>query len=172
MLAHKKNRSLANILVRSRLKDPNPQSFTHLSQRPHRTDPKPKVNQDIDKLFPKGYPMKKCGARNCKICHKLKTIYNRKCKLNFPIPKWKQPLTCWHKRIVYAIKCKVCHETYVGQTIQPLRTRIARHLYNVRRQTNHHMSHHFNKICSIDDLQFLPLEKIDDHLPPERPNEI
>ena len=67
MLAYKKNKSLANILVRSKLKDPTPEIFAHLSQRPHRTDPKPKVNQDIDRLFPKGYPMKKCGVPKCKL---------------------------------------------------------------------------------------------------------
>ena len=33
-------------------------------------------------------------------------------------------LTCWSKRVIYAIKCNKCHKTYVGQTLNPLQIRM------------------------------------------------
>ena len=109
MLAFKKNPSLANKLVRSKIKTPI--QMDSETPRPHRTDPPPAVNNDIDSLFPRGMPMKKCKRKNCKLCDRMrvgKTIYNRKCHTNVIIPKHKFQLTCWSSRVVYAIKCKNC----------------------------------------------------------------
>ena len=129
MIANKKNQSMANMLVRARIKQPITVTEPHLTSRPHHTDPKPSVETQIPNLFPKPtYSMAKCKLRKCSICPKLrmcKTIFNRKCRINFPVPKYKRPLTCQDKYVVYAIKCAECHDTYIGQTVRPLRARIA-----------------------------------------------
>ena len=75
-------------------------------------------------------------------------------------------LSCNDKRVIYAIKCSECHETYIGQTMRPLRARIAQHLNCIEKKTTHHMSHHFNKSHNIKHFNFLPLEKIEDSIPP------
>ena len=165
MLAYKKNQSLANNLVRSKIKTPI--QMINETPRSHRTDPPPAVTKNFDSLFPKGIPIKKCNKRTCKLCHRMrigKTIYNRKCHLNVLIPKYKYQLTCWSSRVVYAIKCNKCHETYVGQTVNRLRDRIQRHITAITSEPTRHMSHHFNKSCNIENLQFIPLEKVDDRM--------
>ena len=112
--------------------------------------------------------MAKCKNPRCIVCPKLrltKTIHNKLCKVNVLIPKYKKPLTCTDKRVVYAIKCSECHEAYIGQTMRPLRARIAQHLNCIETKTTHHMSHHFNKSHPIKHFNFLPLEKIEDSIP-------
>ena len=81
-----------------------------------------------------------------------------------PNPKVQKTLTCEDRRVVYAVKCSECNETYVGQTLKPLRARIARHLYDIKSKTNTHMSHHFNRSHPIDKFNFVPLEKVADSL--------
>ena len=113
--------------------------------------------------------MAKCKNPRCTVCPKLrltKTIHNKLCKVNVVIPKYKKPLTCNDKRVVYAIKCSKCHEAYVGQMMRALRARIAQHLDCIETKTTHHMSHHFNKSHEIKHFNFLPLEKIEDNIPP------
>ena len=115
--------------------------------------------------------MRKCTNQRCKFCPHMritKTIYNRKCQTNFVIPKYKKTLTCEDRRVIYAIKCGQCNETYIGQTSRPLKARIAEHLYDIQNKTNTHMSHHFNKTHKIDKFNFLPLEKIDDKWPAQQ----
>ena len=58
------------------------------------------------------------------------------------------------KRVVYAVKCTECDETYLGQTTRPLRARIAQHLNSIQIKTTHHMSHHFNKSHHIKHFNF------------------
>ena len=169
MIACKKNQSLANKLVRAKIKAPLTITDPSLQPKSHRLDPPPKIQTDLPSLFPKTYPMARCNKPRCKICPKLrltKTIYNKLCKVNMVIPKYKRPLTCNDKRVVYAIKCAECHETYIGQTMRPLRARIAQHLNCIEAKTTHHMSHHFNKSHQIKHFNFLPLEKIEDSIPP------
>ena len=166
MLAHKKNKSLSNILVRSKISEPI-QLRTPQSRNTNKQDPEPEVHTNLDQILPKKTAMRKCDKKDCSICPRMrvgKTIYNRVCYINVPIPKYKIPLTCWSKRVVYAVKCANCHETYIGQTLRPLRTRITEHIDTVKRKTNHHMSHHFNKSCGLNSLQFTPLQKVDDSL--------
>lgn len=51
--------------------------------------------------------------------------------------------------------------------MRPLRARIAQHLNNIKSKTAHHMSHHFNGSHRIKHFNFVPLEKIEDSLPPK-----
>ena len=143
MIACKKNQSLANKLVRAKIKAPLTITDPSLQPKSHRLDPPPKIQTNLPSLFPKTYPMARCNKLRCKICPKLrltKTIYNKLCKVNMVIPKYKRPLTCNDKRVVYAIKCAECHETYIGQTMRPLRARIAQHLNCIEAKTTYHMS--------------------------------
>ena len=51
-------------------------------------------------------------------------------------------------------------------TMQPLRQRINRQIYIalIKKKSNYNMSLHFNRSHPLSELQFLPLEKIDDSL--------
>ena len=115
--------------------------------------------------------MKKCGRRHCQICPRMvlaSSIYSRGLHYNIRLPQHYPKLTCTTKRVVYAIKCKVHHKIYVGQTIRMLRERISEHIavtkkFTKDRTTN--MGHHFNgDDCSIQNLVFVPIDTVEEHL--------
>ena len=90
MVANKKNQSLANKLVRAKIKTPETIMDPSLQPKKHRLDPPPNIQTHLPNLFPRTYPMVKCKNSKCKICPKLrltKTIYNKLCKVNIVIPK-------------------------------------------------------------------------------------
>lgn len=79
MLAHKKNKTLANILVRSKIIGNEP-NRPLLNSRPPRRDQPPTVTLTIDNLLPKGLPMTKHNHRHCQICPRMilaSSIYSR-----------------------------------------------------------------------------------------------
>ena len=138
MIANKKNQSLANKLVRAKIKTPLTIMDPRLQSKLHRLDPPPNIQTNIPNLFPKVYTMAKCKRPRCTVCPKLRLterIYNKLCKVNVIIPRYKDHWPVM-TRVVYAVKC---HEAYVGQA------RIAQHLTKI----THHMSHHFNKSHNI-----------------------
>ena len=97
MVANKKNQSLANKLVRAKIRNPEPIPDPSLQPKTYRRDPPPNIQTHLPTLFPRAYPMAKCKNTRCKICPKLrltKTIFNKLCKVNIIIPKYKKPLTC------------------------------------------------------------------------------
>ena len=93
MIANKKNQSLANKLVRAKIKNPIQITDPYPQPKPHRLDPTPNIQTNIPSLFPKAYTMIKCKRQRCTVCPKLrlsKTIFNKLYQVNIVIPKHKK----------------------------------------------------------------------------------
>ena len=69
---YKKNKSLANFLVRAKINTPAKVTDPDLQPTEHRLDPKPTVITDLSKLLPRALPMTKCKNKNCKVCQHLR----------------------------------------------------------------------------------------------------
>ena len=68
-------------------------------------------------------------------------------------------ITCDTENTIYLIRCKKCGLTYVGQTHQPLRTRILQHLRNIRQCLNlTPLQRHFRDFCGPESFSFLGIE--------------
>ena len=66
MVANKKNQSLANKLVRAKIKTPETITDPSLQPKKHRLDPPPNIQTHLPNLFPRAYPMVKCKNSKCK----------------------------------------------------------------------------------------------------------
>ena len=84
-------------------------------------------------------PCEQIGCLACKYAHFGKTV---QAKIPYLIG---QRITCQTAYVVYVIFCQLCGIIYVGQTAQQLRTRILSHLGNIKRNSDHPISQHFNK---------------------------
>ena len=171
MIAKRKNKTLANILVRSKVTSNEPnRALTNSS--PPQSDPRPVVTANVVNLFPSAMPMRKCGQRNCSVCQRLlltHSIHVRHLKYNVLIPHQQPPMTCTTKNVVYVVKCKVHHKIYVGQTTQMVRVRINKHIATVKsfkRGLRRNIGHHFNdETCSLNNLVWTPVQVIDNSIP-------
>ena len=166
IVAPKRNQTLANILVRSKVIGNEP-NRPMTNSRPPRGNPRPIVNTDVAKLFPNRLPTKHCGRQSCTVCPRLlrtNSIHVRHLSYNVRIPDHMPPLTCTTKNVVYIIKCKKHHKAYVGQTTNMVRVRIGKHLAQTksfRRGNRTNMGHHFNDPnCSIANLVWAPIDII------------
>ena len=70
MIAKRRNKTLANILVRSKIIGNEP-NRPLANSRPPRSDPLPTVTPNVLQLFSKRKPMSRCGRRTCIVCPRL-----------------------------------------------------------------------------------------------------
>ena len=90
MIANKKNQSLANKLLKAKIKPPIQITDSSLQPKSHRLDPAPNIQIDIPSLFPKAYTMMKCKRLRCIICPKFRLKQSlTNCKVNIVIPNTK-----------------------------------------------------------------------------------
>ena len=96
------------------------------------------------KIDPHNRSTEKCG-KGCKICTSLLTSAvvknNKKPKASSKIQDYGN---CKSKNLIYAVKCKKCDMLYVGQTGEPLQTRMSKHRYDCRKRPgNCALAQHF-----------------------------
>lgn len=142
IVANKKNKNLANILVRSKVVSDRP-NRPLTNSRPPRVDPMPTVTPNVLYLFNNTKPMKRCGNNRCTVCPRLlitNSIHVRKLNYNVRLPAQTPAISCCTKRVVYVIKCKVHHKAYVGQTGNMIRVRVNQHLAKVKSFKRNNMS--------------------------------
>jgi tripartite motif-containing protein 2/3 len=73
-------------------------------------------------------------------------------------------MDCKSRNIIYLITCKKCHIQYVGETGNPLHTRMNAHRYNILNKKPTAIGIHFNSPQhSIAHLSVMPIEKLQDH---------
>ena len=72
MIANEKNPSLANKLIRAKVKTTLEIADPSLQPKSHRQDPTPAIQTYIPNLFPKAFTMNKCKRTRCTVCPKLK----------------------------------------------------------------------------------------------------
>ena len=170
MVAHKKNPSLANKLVRSKLK-----CITHeptiITRSQTRSNSQGRLNADTEQtthiqtrnLFHKRTITRPCGERNCLLCARLTDtcfILSKTHKRRHYIRYVGPTITCTTQRVVYLIRCKRCNKQYVGQTRRQLRHRISDHLKSIdNKKDNHAVPLHFRKKSPK------PNEEFDPHTP-------
>ena len=70
-------------------------------------------------------------------------------------------LNCKSKRVVYAITCLNCNQSYVAQTGRKLHQRFNEHRGTILNKKECPVSDHFNNNCpDMDYLQITPLEHV------------
>ena len=98
------------------------------------------------KIDPNNRSTEKCG-KSCKICVSLNSstvIKNN--KKPGASSKIKDFGNCKSKELIYAVRCKKCDMLYVGQTGEPLQTRMSKHRYDCRKRPgNCALAQHFHK---------------------------
>ena len=107
-------------------------------------------------LWPTG--MFLCDAPQCSVCPFADcstTFSHPSANVSYPILS---RITCTSSNVIYIVRCKVCASMYVGQTRRLLRSRIARHLHNIRsNHLNAPLYRHFRS-CGIDNFTFKGIE--------------
>ena len=116
----------------------------------------------------------KCGRRFCECCLWIKeTSYILKHERNEYDNIYRQSLiaieggiNCQSQNVIYVIECKKCEMQYVGETRCNLKTRLQRHLSDIRTRKDTSVAIHFNYDCVSDlnvaDLIIYPIEIIPD----------
>ena len=125
LVAYRRDRSLTDLLVHSRLK-PNIQSHFGTIQ---------------------------CGRRRCNTCaYVIQTRTVSFPKATYTI---QDSFTCESRNIIYAITCKRCHKAYIGETGKRLSDRFAQHLRDIRQCSVTPVATHFNDTghSGVDDVQ-------------------
>ena len=110
----------------------------------------------------------KCGDKSCTCCLYLKqTSYIG--DEEFSIDGY---MDCNSKNVVYIIECQKCNLKYVGETRNCLKTRLIRHISDIRQEKNTAVASHFNYECISDynlaDLKIYPIEFIHDQGSPHK----
>ena len=75
-------------------------------------------------------------------------------------------MNCLSKNVIYVIECKKCYIQYVGETRCAFKTRMQRHISDIRTYKNTSVARHFNDFCVRNsteaDLLIYPIEQIPD----------
>jgi hypothetical protein len=107
---------------------------------------------------------KPCGNNKCGTCRIIskdshfRSTYSKK---SFEL---KHCMDCKSRNIIYLITCQKCHIQYVGETGNPLHTRMNAHRYNILNNKPTAIGIHFNSPQhSISHLSVMPIEKLQDH---------
>ena len=85
--------------------------------------------------------MQKCGRRRCGTCNHL----HREAEITFP--KGKRSViraSCVDRNLIYALICKECSKSYIGQTGKRLGDRFMQHLRDIRDDNDKPVARHFN----------------------------
>jgi len=152
--AFSKNKSLADYLVRSKLKviDTEHPNFNNYEQNPNSRDE------------PTGFNI--CGSKRCMTCthHAIsteifKSTYTRE------IFNIKDNISCGCRNVIYLITCRKCQLQYVGETGRELRERVVDHRSAIRTHKNTPIGIHFNEEGhSLLDLSVMAIEQSDNSL--------
>ncbi|XP_070194281.1 uncharacterized protein [Littorina saxatilis] len=132
LCAFRKDRSVRDLLVRSRLRSP--------------------TNPTAPGTFP-------CSKRNCKSCPFL---HPDTClqgpRGSFTV---KRTFDCQSHNVVYAIVCLSCRQIYIGETARTLEVRFSEHLADIRHSRNRPVSLHFTAAGhSLDHVRVMALWQV------------
>ena len=108
---------------------------------------------------PSGASMK-CGNKKCECCFWIKeTSYINNSDISI-----EGRMDCNSKNVIYIIECQKCHIEYIGETQNALKSRLQRHLSDIRTDKNTSVALHFNYDCPSDynlaTLKIYPIETI------------
>jgi len=103
-----------------------------------------------------------CGSNKCLTC---KAIQNQDKFESYTHNKTYPILTnsnCNSQNLIYLITCSLCDKQYVGETSNPLRTRLNQHRSDIKTKKPTSIALHFNsEEHSYQNLQIVPIEIID-----------
>ena len=116
---------------------------------------------------PSGASMK-CSNKNCTCCLYIEeTSYIGETEI--PI---NGRMDCTSKNVIYVIECTKCNRKYVGETRKPLKTRLIRHISDIRLSKDTSVADHFNYECVSDynvaDMKIYPVEFVHDQGSPHK----
>ena len=116
---------------------------------------------------PSGAAMK-CNRKNCTCCLYMdETSYFDETEI--PI---NGRMDCTSTNVIYVIECIKCKRKYVGETQKPLKTRLLRHISDIRTYKDTSVAEHFNYECisthNVADLKIYPIEFIHDQGSPHK----
>ena len=169
-LAYRANPNLSKRLVRAKLKQYPPTTTTtttittgnNVNNSPNpatERNTNDSVNLDIKRLANLKHPatpttntfgrqgnVTRCNNHNCPLHSRLIDSTQVRSNISRRTFHTHGQATCDTPRVVYMIQCKKCGKQYVGQTAQPLKTRISKHLQAIKNK--HHpgaLQEHFRK---------------------------
>ena len=124
-----------------------------------------KYNEMGLKDAPSGASMK-CGHKFCECCLWLDEksyVHNQREGIEIEI---EGRMDCNSKNVIYVIECNRCNKLYVGETRNSLKSRLQRHISDIRTYKNTTVADHFNYECQSDynvaDMKIYPIEFIHD----------
>ena len=145
MIAYRRNKTIANSLVRARLPGEAPPTTDRI---PH------KLPHIVRTVTP-------CNHSQCKTCPILlqrNVQASRSNSIRYRIP---EPMTCKSACLVYCIECMKCGKQYIGQTSKTLRLRIRHHRAAAREHREWPIYRHFRgRGHDFErDFRVIPLER-------------
>ena len=149
--ASKNSKSLRQHLISSKIKGA---IFVGV---PGETDVTARLFKEGEKLHkPVGL---KCGRPKCATCPHMTSgndFHSSNLKKYFPL---KNNVNCSSRNIIYLITCNKCHIQYVGETSNPLHTRLNAHRYDIKHNKPTPIAIHFNSPNhDLTDLKITPIE--------------
>ena len=103
-----------------------------------------------------------CTKRNCRYCVTINLGGRIHCPITNTFYTTIRKCNCKSNNLIYAIKCKVCTKTYVGQTKRGLYSRLCEHFRNIQQNNTlvHSVGRHYNEAGhrGIRDLEVFVLQ--------------
>ncbi len=91
---------------------------------------------------------KPCNHSKCKCCNNILTNTKFESTHYGTNYKIKNNFDCKSKWIVYCIECKICHQQYIGSSVQELHDRMSGHRTTIKNNKGGCKTvEHFNGIC-------------------------
>lgn len=101
-----------------------------------------------------------CNGPRCSVCCFTKTLSFFKGVSSFELFPILFNLSCATSNCVYIVECKRCFIRYVGQTSNPLRQRISKHVHDIRHRCPFSpLVPHFTDVHSLEDFSFFAIDR-------------
>ena len=102
-----------------------------------------------------------CNGNRCQRCPYI--LECQEITINRKVFRIKADLNCNSDNVIYVISCLLCNVFYIGQTSNPLRTRLGQHISDINLSKNTSVANHFNQhSVPLNTFRIAPIIRVKD----------